>query len=278
MFCKNCGNQIPDGVAFCNACGAPAAAPAQAPVDGDATVRVRVQPPVQEVPVQQPVYQAPVQEPVYQAPVQPVQEPVYQAPVQEAYQAPVQPVYQAPVDQYGAPQYGAPAPQKSNGKMIGIIVAAVAAIAAVVVVLVLVLGGGSSGGSANPEDVAKDYIVAQLEYDAEDLVDCMSDLTLKQASKNLGYDEINRDAVLENLKKTIPTNVEKRDYEIVGTERDDSLDKDAELRGIAQMFGQEAADSISDMCIVRVTLKVDGEETTRSVTCVKEGSGWKVAG
>ena len=33
MFCKNCGNQIPDGVAFCAACGtaaAPAAAPAAA--------------------------------------------------------------------------------------------------------------------------------------------------------------------------------------------------------------------------------------------------------
>lgn len=31
MFCKNCGNQIPDGVAFCAACGTPvAAAPAAA--------------------------------------------------------------------------------------------------------------------------------------------------------------------------------------------------------------------------------------------------------
>ena len=33
MFCKNCGNQVPDGVAFCAACGTPvAAAPAPAPV------------------------------------------------------------------------------------------------------------------------------------------------------------------------------------------------------------------------------------------------------
>lgn len=33
MFCKNCGSQVPDGMAFCAACGTPvpAAAPAEAP-------------------------------------------------------------------------------------------------------------------------------------------------------------------------------------------------------------------------------------------------------
>lgn len=44
MFCKNCGNQIPDGVAFCAACGtaaaaeAPAAAPAPAANPAQAAV------------------------------------------------------------------------------------------------------------------------------------------------------------------------------------------------------------------------------------------------
>ena len=33
MFCKNCGSQVPEGIAFCAACGTPvAAAPAAAPV------------------------------------------------------------------------------------------------------------------------------------------------------------------------------------------------------------------------------------------------------
>lgn len=32
MFCKNCGNQIPDGVAFCAACGTPVTAAPAAPV------------------------------------------------------------------------------------------------------------------------------------------------------------------------------------------------------------------------------------------------------
>ena len=275
MFCKNCGNQIPEGVAFCSACGAPAAAPQQAPVDSDATVRVRVQPPVQEAPVQQPVYQAPVQpvqEPVYQAPVQPVQEPVYQAPVQ--------PVYQAPVDQYGAPQYGAPAPQKSNGKMIGIIVAAVAAIAAVVVVLVLVLGGnGAAGGTDTPEEIAELYITAQAEYDAEELVDCMSDVTLLQASKNLGYSEINREAILEQLKSTIPEDAENKNVEIISSKRNDSsLDFDAEMEELKSMFGEDAVSGITEITVVNVEIKVDGETTTRMVTCAKENGSWKVLG
>ena len=127
----------------------------------------------------------------------PAQAPVAAAPVVE----------QAPAAQYVAPQYAAPAPQKSNGKMIGIIVAAVAAIAAVVVVLVLVLGGGSG----SPEAVAEKYIVAQIEYDADSLVDCMADLTLKQTSEMLGYDEINKDAILDKLEESIPEDPEIKD-------------------------------------------------------------------
>lgn len=41
MFCKNCGNQVPDGVAFCAACGTPvAAAPAAAPAANPAQAAV----------------------------------------------------------------------------------------------------------------------------------------------------------------------------------------------------------------------------------------------
>lgn len=41
MFCKNCGNQVPDGVAFCAACGtAVAAAPAAAPAANPAQAAV----------------------------------------------------------------------------------------------------------------------------------------------------------------------------------------------------------------------------------------------
>ena len=32
MFCKNCGSQLPDGVAFCTACGTPVPVAPQAPV------------------------------------------------------------------------------------------------------------------------------------------------------------------------------------------------------------------------------------------------------
>lgn len=222
MFCKNCGNQIPDGVAFCNNCGAAAA-------------------------------EAPAQAPVAAAPV----------------------VEQAPAAQYVAPQYAAPAPQKSNGKMIGIIIAAVAAVAAIVVVLVLVLGGGSG----SPEAVAEKYIIAQIEYDANGLVDCMADLTLKQSSEMLGYDEINKDAILEKLEESIPEDPEIKDYEIISVERsDEGIDFDEEIEGIKEQFGEEAANAISEICKVRIELKLDGETTSRTVTCIKENGDWKVAG
>ena len=70
MFCPKCGNQVPDGAAFCNACGNKLEAQA-AP---------------------QPAYATPVQ-----------QQSAYQAPQQPAYQAVQQPVYVAPVQQQAAP-------------------------------------------------------------------------------------------------------------------------------------------------------------------------------
>ena len=65
MFCRNCGKNLDDGVAFCPGCGTAVQAP-----------------PAQEPAPQQPVYQQPApQQPVYQqsVPVQPAyQQPVYQ--------------------------------------------------------------------------------------------------------------------------------------------------------------------------------------------------------
>lgn len=163
MFCGKCGNQIPDGVAFCPFCGeklvqavAQAAAPvAEAAQNAAAPVVEEVQnaaapvveaaapvveaaapvveaAPVPEAPVQQPVYQqAPVEQPVYQQPV--YQQPVYQQPApqvqQPVYQQPMyqQPVYQQPLYQ----QYPDVPKKKSKAPLIIIIV-----------LLVLLLAGG----------------------------------------------------------------------------------------------------------------------------------------
>ncbi len=77
MFCKKCGKQIADNIAFCTECGAPVAQAA---------------PPVQPVQPVQPVYTQPPVQPVYtQPPVQPVQ-PVYaQPPVQQPAYATAEP-------------------------------------------------------------------------------------------------------------------------------------------------------------------------------------------
>ena len=64
MFCKNCGNQLPDNALFCGSCGTKVEAPA-AP--------------------QQPAYEAP-QQPAYVAPQPAPQQPAYVAP-QSAPQA-----------------------------------------------------------------------------------------------------------------------------------------------------------------------------------------------
>ena len=70
MFCRNCGNQVPDGALFCGNCGTKVEAQA-AP--------------------QQPAYDMP-QQPAYDAP----QQPAYTAPQESVFTAPQQPVYVAP--------------------------------------------------------------------------------------------------------------------------------------------------------------------------------------
>ena len=70
MFCQYCGSQIPDGSAFCSACGS-----------------------------KQQVVQQPQPAPTYQQPQQTYQQPVYQQPQQAYQQAPAyqQPAYQQPM-------------------------------------------------------------------------------------------------------------------------------------------------------------------------------------
>lgn len=55
MFCPNCGNQVPDGAAFCASCGN--------------KLEAQVAPKPAYEAVQEPVYVAPVQQPVQAAPV-----------------------------------------------------------------------------------------------------------------------------------------------------------------------------------------------------------------
>lgn len=83
MFCPQCGNNNPDGSAFCSGCGAP--------------LNVNEQP-VQEAP--QPEYQQP--QPEYQAPQPEYQQP---QPVYQEYQAPQGDFQQNPYQAYPQPPY-----------------------------------------------------------------------------------------------------------------------------------------------------------------------------
>ncbi len=89
MFCKNCGNALMDGAAFCGACGTPVVANVEEPVK--ATVEVEV--PEVEIPVEEVVEPTPVVE------AAPVVEPtpvVASTPVQETVAQPSAPAYVAP--------------------------------------------------------------------------------------------------------------------------------------------------------------------------------------
>ena len=117
MYCESCGSFVPDGQAFCSACGTPTGISAAQP-----SSQLAVQPAVQSAPVPQPVVAQPVAaqpvaaqpvvaqpvaaQPVMQQPVQPVAQPVYQQPV---YQQPVaQPVQPAAQPVYTQPVYAQP--------------------------------------------------------------------------------------------------------------------------------------------------------------------------
>ena len=124
MYCMGCGQQIPDGSAFCPSCGAPAAGGAPGagaqPAQGQTLVMRPVEP-------AQPTAQVPQQ----------------QFPGQQPYQA--QPQYQGP--QYQPPQSSGGG-RPSTAAIIGVAVAVVAVIA-IVVVLVVANPFGKSGGEGS---------------------------------------------------------------------------------------------------------------------------------
>ena len=129
MFCKNCGNQLPDGTAFCNNCGAAQNAPAPQPAPvAEQPISAPAPAPVAPVAPPTPVAGQPVSAPAPQpAPVAPVasQQP---APVQPPVAPP--PMAQMPQGYVPAP---VPAPAKKGHK--GLI------IAICIVLVVAILGG-----------------------------------------------------------------------------------------------------------------------------------------
>ncbi len=170
MFCKNCGNQVPEGSAFCNNCGAPQSAPAPQP----APVLEQPAPVVEPTPVVEqpaPVAPAPVVEqpaPVV-APAPVVEQPAPVAPQPVPAEVPVAPAPVAPQNMGYAPApqpapipQPAPAPAKKSHK--GLIITIV-----IVLVIAILAGTGwvlydngvfddlfGSSSSASSEDKDED--------------------------------------------------------------------------------------------------------------------------
>ena len=133
MFCMKCGNQLEDGMRFCNMCGAPvedvpAAGSAEAAFQAQQTAFMESDSRAQSA------YQQPTQQ--MQQPYQPAQQ------YQQQYQ---QPVYVAPV------AVRQPAQQKSKKGLIVGIVAAIVAVAVVLVVLFVFPGVLKGDDSSNAQ-------------------------------------------------------------------------------------------------------------------------------
>ena len=292
MFCSNCGKQNPDGVRFCSGCGS--AMTAEAPV-------APVQPVVQEAPVQA----APV---VPVQPAQPVQQPVYQAPVQ--------PVQAAQVTAQPEPKKSKGKLIAVIIAIIVVIGIAAGGIFLFGEELGIIGGSkeessqagsntqtgesntnngdasnsgnsvnnGNSNGSINvqnnntPEAVARKYAESSLSYDASGLVDCMSELTLKEFSEMFfDTDVVDKSAIIAKLESTIPD--EKVSFTLISVEVDEEWDEKESVLEVITDYDSSYASRVTDAVRVNVTYILEGEEEeTDSVTCIKEDGNWKIYG
>ena len=184
----------------------------------------------------------------------------------------------APVEQAPVAAPAAPVSFKLDQKKLGLLAGIVAGVVAFVLVLVLIFGGTPN----SPEGVAEAYVVASFEYDAEALVDCLSDIMLQERSEELGYKEINEDAIIEKLEESAAAaEMIDYDYEIISVEIDTEWDGAKEaFDELEEEYGKEAADKITEIKRVVVKYSVTAlgsiNESSMKLYCVKEDGDWKV--
>ncbi len=252
MFCGKCGNQIPDGVAFCPNCGNATGA-----THGQAQTQAQTQ----EQPAAIPEYYAQGQFDPYSTPAQTYEQTAYD-PYSGAY---------------------SPAPRKRISKNTVIGIAAVAVVVlALVVAAILIFGGGR--GFKSPEKAAMGFISSMAELDSDKVANCFPDEVLYEIAEEEFDDSV------KDMKKELKEAFEdleddgysiKCKLKVTGTHkygRDDLniLKKDYEYEGIDI--------SISEAQLVKlkltVTGEIDGEEIDESfdiaITTIKVGKKWYV--
>ncbi len=252
MFCGKCGNQIPEGVAFCPNCGN---------AMGSAQPQPQTQTQTQEQPAAIPEYYT-----------------------QQQYDAQHQP-YGYDNSQNVTDPYGSytPAPKKKISKNTVIGIAAVAVVAvALIVALFLIIGGLGKGGSS-PEAAAEAFIKAFANLDADKTLDCIPDKILEVIAED------DYDGSLKELKKDLREEFEEMkgdgwDIKVkVKVKENEKVSRD-ELKKLKEKYEDDYDVKITEARDITVKLTVKGEvddedinETVeRNLHVIKVGKKWYI--
>ncbi len=232
MFCKQCGQQIPEGSAFCVNCGARVNAAPAAPAAPEAPVA--------------PVYEAPAA-PAYEAPVAPA----YEAPAYEA--AAEQPALgeEAPVEQ----------PKKKSKLWLWLLIGggALTGLIVIIIACVLIFGGG---GNSTPEAAAEKCLKARVNYDAESMIEMYHEDYLEYIldQMDMDYDEF-EEMLIESAEESKEANEDddiEMSYEIIRIKEF----KEDDLEELQEYWEDEYDIEIEAAVTVKYELieEVDGEE------------------
>lgn len=237
MFCRKCGNQIPDGAAFCPNCGNAMGSEQHQP-----QVQTQEQPTIQYDNTQGQM-QYDTQGQFYDLNGQNVAN---------------------PYNPY------TPTPKKKITKNTVIGIAAVAVVAVAVIVALILIIGGLGKGEKSPEAAAEAYIEALSKLDVDKLIDCVPDEVLEAMAED------QYDGSLKELKKDGREEFEEMkedgwDIKVkVKVKENEKVSRDS-LKKLNEKYEDNDCDiKISEARDITVKLTVKGEIDGEDIDLTKE--------
>lgn len=176
--------------------------------------------------------------------------------------------------QCGAPMAVTQPVVAKDKKKLGLLLSGIAAAVLVAVLLLCLLTGSSA--NATPESVAIAVVTSEYEKDADLMVECLADFTVKEIAVEEGLPSgAGRDAVVDALaakyRYAEPTPVE-----ILSTEVTLLQEKGEFIifRELYDFMTKEDAESITKLARVKVTFIADGDQRWMELPCVEIDGNW----